>query len=96
MAVDEWRFTPQLKESHKFMTVPHCGYKTLPLRPEPRYNSHRPQASGSVRPVLPGGLVSAVVALFSAWPPDKSLLDSARIAGYAVAAMGFGTGADER
>lgn len=45
------------------------GHKTLPLRPEPRYNSCGPQASGSVRPVLPGGLASAVVALFSARPP---------------------------
>jgi len=40
------------------------GHKTLPLRPGPRYNLDRSQASGSVQLVLPGGPAPAVVGLF--------------------------------
>jgi hypothetical protein len=33
MAVDEWRFASELKESHKFMTAPHtAGIRAL-LKP---------------------------------------------------------------
>jgi len=37
MAVDEWRFASQLRESHKFMTVPHSEPGQYSIRINEKY-----------------------------------------------------------